>query len=263
MASPLDLGRHPAEVAAGTRVAYVPSAALVARRDAMEQLGGFDASLRVGEDVDLVWRAVAAGRAVRYVPGSAVIHAVRPSMRAWVSQRFEYGRSAAALDERHPGTVAPVVMSRWSALVWAHVMAGHPWAGAGVAAATTVRSVRALADLPRPVAGGLAVGGHLGVGRQLARASTRAWWPVTLGAAALVPRSRRSVAVGIAVSLVSAWSDSTDRGTIGTGPVRFALLHSIDDAAYGAGVWWGCVERRSFRALRPRLTAPGATSRNG
>ena len=66
-ASPLDLGPHGGLVGPDRRTAYVPAAALVARRDALLALGGFDESLRFGEDVDLVWRLLAAGHEVRYV----------------------------------------------------------------------------------------------------------------------------------------------------------------------------------------------------
>src|SRR4029079_460923 len=48
--SPLDLGDEAARVAAGTRVSYVPAAALVVRTEALRAIGGFDETLRVGED---------------------------------------------------------------------------------------------------------------------------------------------------------------------------------------------------------------------
>ena len=61
----LDLGDAEARVVPGTRVAYVPTAALVVRRAALVQGAGagsvFDPALRWGEDVDLVWRLHAAG----------------------------------------------------------------------------------------------------------------------------------------------------------------------------------------------------------
>ena len=64
-ACPLDLGGAEARVVPGTRVAYVPTAALLARRAALVQSAGpdgvFDPSLRRGEDVDLVWRLHEAG----------------------------------------------------------------------------------------------------------------------------------------------------------------------------------------------------------
>jgi len=57
--SPLDLGAREGPVVPQSRIAYVPSAALVARREALGS--GFAEALRTGEDVDLIWRACAAG----------------------------------------------------------------------------------------------------------------------------------------------------------------------------------------------------------
>src|SRR5690348_12528826 len=65
----LDLGDAEARVVPGTRVAYVPTAALVVRRAALGGAGAgsvFDPALRWGEDVDLVWRLHAAGWRIRY-----------------------------------------------------------------------------------------------------------------------------------------------------------------------------------------------------
>ena len=71
--SPLDLGPEPARVRAGTRVSYVPAAAIVCRVDAIREIGGFDEALRFGEDVDLVWRLDAAGWRCRYEPVATVV----------------------------------------------------------------------------------------------------------------------------------------------------------------------------------------------
>jgi mycofactocin system glycosyltransferase len=54
--SPLDLGPDPSPVRPKARVPYVPTAALVVRRGALEHLDGLDDAMRVGEDVDFVWR---------------------------------------------------------------------------------------------------------------------------------------------------------------------------------------------------------------
>ena len=58
--SPLDLGPTPARVRSVTRISYVPAAAAVVRVAALAAVGGFDVTLRFGEDVDLVWRLDAA-----------------------------------------------------------------------------------------------------------------------------------------------------------------------------------------------------------
>jgi hypothetical protein len=34
-----------------------------------------------------------------------------------------------------------------------------------------------------------------------------------------------------------------------------AVGRRLDDLAYGAGLWWGSLKARSFRALVPRLPA--------
>jgi len=57
-------------------VDWVSGACLMARRDAWEQIGGFDpAYFMYMEDVDLCWRARAAGWEVGYEPAAVVVHA--------------------------------------------------------------------------------------------------------------------------------------------------------------------------------------------
>jgi len=259
VASPLDLGRHRSPVAPGRPVSYVPSAALVGRTASLVALGGFDPTLDVGEDVDLVWRAVAEGSRVRYEPAAEVFHEPRPDLGGWLAQRFGYGRSAAALDRRHPGRVAPVVFSPWSAAVWVLAVAGAPLSAVGLAAFTAARLCRRLPDLPRGEVGRLALGGHLGAGRQLARASTRSGWPLAFLAAASGRRARRWVLAASVVSVTESWRNASDRGPMEIDPLRFAALALLDDMAYGAGVWAGCAQQRSFRALLPAAS----TSRDG
>src|SRR5690606_32229620 len=72
----LDLGPHARRVAPGGQIGYVPSAALLVRRAALPD-PPFEPGLRVGEDVDLVWRLVDAGWSVRYLPAAEVHHEVR------------------------------------------------------------------------------------------------------------------------------------------------------------------------------------------
>src|SRR5262249_58689807 len=57
--STLDMGQRPSIVRPGSRVPYVPGAALVVRAAAAGP--GFAEDMQVGEDVDLVWRLGAAG----------------------------------------------------------------------------------------------------------------------------------------------------------------------------------------------------------
>jgi mycofactocin system glycosyltransferase len=238
--SPLDLGDESARIRAGTRVSYVPTAAVVVRRDALGAIGGFDPALRTGEDVDAVWRLDESGYRCRYEPAVEVLHEPRPTWASWVRQRRGYGRSAGPLARRHRGAVPPVAVSGWSAAVWGTaVLAPFP-AGAvtavATAGATAVALQRRIGSWPLAVR--LTGLGHLHAGRQLASAVRRAWWPV-LVPVALWSRWARRV-------LVLAALDGLRRG----GPIRLA-----DDAAYAVGVWEGAWRARTVAPLAPDLTS--------
>jgi mycofactocin glycosyltransferase len=236
--SPLDLGPEPARVRAGTRVSYVPAAAIVCRVEAVRSIGGFHTDLRFGEDVDLVWRLDQAGWRCRYEPAVEVLHQPRTSWTAWVTQRIGYGSSAAPLARRHPGALAPVGMSGWSAGAWLLGATGHPVAGTAVGVGSALALTEVLDDVPPDVAFRLAALGNAHAGRTLADAVRRVWWPL-VGVAALRSRVARRVAVA---SLVAAGR-----------PMRV-----LDDLAYGVGVWRGVLRERTIAPLLPRFSSwPG------
>ncbi|MEJ7703060.1 MAG: mycofactocin biosynthesis glycosyltransferase MftF [Geodermatophilaceae bacterium] len=108
-ASSLDLGPREGPVHPHGGVPYVPSAALLVRRAALGD--GYDETMHVAEDVDLVWRLVADGWRVRYEPAALVAHEHRTSLGAWARRRAFYGTGAAQLAARHSAAVAPVVLS--------------------------------------------------------------------------------------------------------------------------------------------------------
>jgi mycofactocin glycosyltransferase len=242
--SPLDLGPAPGRIAPGTRLSYVPAAALLVRADALRAIGGFDRSLRVGEDVDAVWRLVEAGWRCRYEPASVVHHAPRASWKALVGQRVAYGSAAAPLARRHRGALAPVRVSGWSGGVWGLLAAGRPFAALGLAGATTAALVPKLRGVPPAESVRLAGLGHLYAGRSLADAARRAWWPLLL-AGAVVSRRVRWVA---ALAALPALLDG-------------GVPRLVDDLAYGAGVWKGVLAERDPAPLIPELTSwPGRST---
>ena len=262
VSSPLDLGPREAVVRARSPVAYVPTAALVVRRAALEDLGGFDETLVVGEDVDFIWRLVAAGWTVRYEPRVTVRHPIRPNWPAWAKQRYRYGTSAAALARRHGEAVAPAAVSPWTAAAWGLVAAGHPVLGVGAAACSTAMLAGRFPSLPlAPIPNMEAVEvpvvevvrlaglGHLGGGLALARALRRAWPPLAVLLALTSRRGRPAVAAAAVVPGLVDWVKGRPR----LDPVRFLGLRLADDLAYAAGVWAGCARERSLRALRPNL----------
>ncbi len=249
--SPLDLGGEPARVRPNTRVSYVPAAALAVRRSVFDEIGGFDETLRFGEDVDFIWRVVANERVVRYEPSSIVRHSPRSSIGALARQRFGYGSAAARLEARHPGSVRPLRINRWSAIGWGLVALGHPFVGLAVGAGSTA----ALADKMRSapdrwmVAGRLAGLGNLHAGRLVASAITRTWWPIVVVLALVSKRARRVLAVSAVVPNIWRWT----RRKPEVDPLRYVALRVIDDASYGAGVWSGARREGSWDAIRPRF----------
>lgn len=247
--SPLDLGDQPARVSPGSRVSYVPAAALVCRTDALRDAGGFEPAMRVGEDVDLVWRLVAAGHRCRYEPSAVVHHRPRHSLGGLLRQRVGYGRSAAPLARRHPGALAPVRMSGWSLATWALVAMRRPWLATVLAAGTAVALQRKLRDVPHAAAAMLALRGHLAAGRQLAKGVTRVWWPLALAVAWVVPRARLPlVAACVGPSAVEALRQRSSQ------PLRDLPLLLADEMAYGAGVWRGVIDEREPGPLVPDLS---------
>ncbi|MFG2547752.1 mycofactocin biosynthesis glycosyltransferase MftF [Streptomyces sp. NPDC048594] len=243
--SPLDLGPLPATVRPGSRVSYVPTAALVVRVRALREAAGFDERLRYGEDVDLVWRLTAAGHTVRYEPASVVHHQPRATWPALLRQRFGYGSSAAPLALRHPKAAAPVKASPWSLAAWAALAAGYPRTAVLTALTTAALLPRKLEPVGVPAKESLelALRGHWGVGHQLADAATRAWWPAAVPVLAATGRGRLLLAAAVARHAVD-WR----RRRPAVGLPSWTAARVADDLAYGAGVWWG--------ALRHRTTAP-------
>lgn len=239
--SPLDLGDQPARIRAGTRVSYVPGAALVVRVEALDSIGGFDERLRFGEDVDLVWRLDEAGWHCRYDPSATVWHEPRRSWRERLRQHAGYGTSAAPLAMRHPRSLSPVHVNSWTAAAWSSALLGRWRLALVLGAGSSVALVGKLSDLPPRESLGLAVRGHLLAGQQFAAAARRVWWPI-LAVVALVSRRGRWWAALAVLSDVKA---------------------APTDLAYGWGVWTGMRRLRTMAPLVPRLSAwpPGRQPR--
>ena len=256
--STLDMGQRPSIVRPGSRVPYVPGAALVVRKEAAG--AGFAEDMQVGEDVDFVWRLGAAGWRVRYEPAAVMGHQHRVRLREWFARRKDYGTSAAGLELRHPGAVRPLYASVWTAVAWLAAALGHPAAGAVVTGTGTALLARRLAqvtgeDWPRPagsaawrLAARQAGGGTLAAARPLGSAISRTWWPVALPAAIAVRRLRLPLAALVLAPPLLDWLDRRPP----LDPARYVAARLLDDAGYSLGVWQGCAERRTVRPLLPR-----------
>jgi cellulose synthase/poly-beta-1,6-N-acetylglucosamine synthase-like glycosyltransferase len=198
------MGVRPARVARGSRVSYVPSTALLVRREALLALDGFEESLRYGEDVDLCWRFDDAGWSVRYDPRVVVEH-VEPQGWPALARRFRYGTSAAPLARRHPGALRGPSLRGITAPL---SLAGAQSAGETSLPPELLR--RVVRTAPTSTVTGLL------------RWATPLWWPAL--------------------------------AVVGAHPKQ-AVAAVVDEAAYGAGVWWGCVRSGTFEPVLPSLSA--------
>jgi mycofactocin glycosyltransferase len=251
--SALDMGPRPSPIRPYSPVWYVPSAAMVARRDALG--AGFDEDLSLGEDVDLVWRLHDAGWQLRYDPRITVAHEARVRPRAWYRRRVAYNESVALLLRRHPERLPVLFMGPPAAFAWGAALGGSPVPVLALAALRAVRLRRAVADR-LPSAGVWASRAALDAtareAHDLGRALAGPWAPFAVGLLRAVPRARRRVAMLLAAMLVRDWLD--DRPALD--PLSYAALRLVDESSRGVGIWLGCLRERDFTGLLPRRPPP-------
>jgi mycofactocin system glycosyltransferase len=246
--SSLDMGLQPSLVRPYGRVWYVPSAAMVARREALG--AGFDERLEIGEDVDLVWRLHDAGWQTRYEPRVAVAHAHRIEPVAWYRRRVFYNASVAPLRRRHPARLPVLFLTPPAAVAWSTALFAWPGSLAVLAAVRAGRRRNALsARLPGAsrVAVGMGIRETVHEGGELARALAGPWSPLVF--AALLMPGRRRIARRLA-ALFAAWllrDWVTDRPSLD--PLTYGALRLADESARGIGIWQGCIQSRDFRSL--------------
>jgi len=252
--SPLDMGARPQIVVPGGPVGYLPSACMMVRRSAVG--AGFDQTLRIGEDVDLVWRLHDQGWLVRYLADVVVTHRARTSWSAWWHQRVQYGVSSGELAKRHPGRLAPLRVDPWTLVAWGTVFIGRPSLGARIISVNSEALIERLedsADEPEHVAREVVAKGMVKSGGPLARAAVRTFGPLIL-LFALHPKLRRRVLALFVVGTAWRW--------------RKTQLHPLDvpvaiadDVAYSLGVAKGAIKSRSFATMTPDITKSSVTLR--
>jgi mycofactocin system glycosyltransferase len=259
--SSLDLGQREAPVIPYTTVSYVPSAAIVCRTSKLRDIGGFDETLRSGEDVDLCWRLVEAGARLRYEPIAQVGHDHRTQLRDWIARKAFYGESAAPLSVRHPDKIAPLMISGWALAAWVLMAIGSSFsylASLLVAALTGRRIAKTLQGSDTRIWDVLAVAarGLWSSAMQLASAICRHYWPIALLAAIVFRPCRRVVLIAAVVDGVVDWASrrrSADEDARPIGLLTYILLKRLDDLAYGLGLWYGVVRERNIGPLKPQI----------
>lgn len=249
--SSLDLGPTSALVRPHSAVSWVPAAVMLARVEALGD--GFDDTMKVGEDVDLVWRLVDGGWRVRYDADVSAQHEHREALSSWFERKAFYGSGAALLALRHGTKVAPARLTPLGAGMILAAVAQRRWsipAMFGMTALMAADITSKLGNSPRPgrlgselVAKGLSA--NLSQGTQLL---LRHWWPVTALALPFSRRVRRACLAAAVIDTIVEVRRVRPR-RIGS----FVLLRRLDDVAYGLGLWVGAARCRSTAALVPTI----------
>jgi mycofactocin glycosyltransferase len=248
--SALDMGPVAAAVKPLSPLSWIPSAVLVGRVSAIAE--GFDSELRVGEDVDLVWRLNKAGWRVRYEPQATAGHEHRSSFSQWFALKVSYGTGAVPLAARHPREIAPAVMSPWSVAFMAALMAQRKWSlpvALGIAVWRTVLNGKTLASAQHPYSLGasLTVQGIVSATQQTSALMLKHWWPLTAIGCVFSQRIREAALVAAVVDVAVEYEKNPGELDV----VRFGVAKRLDDIAYGTGVWLASWRAKTLSALKP------------
>lgn len=260
--SPLDMGEAAGTVGPEEPVAYLPSCNLAADRMTLRRLGGFDERMALGEDADLVWRAVRAGLGVRYEPAAKVVHRHRTRLAALLRRRADYGSSEADLQLRHPEArrvmMVPVVGAASLASLAMLPVARQVGIGLG-ALATIAVCVELRAKLRRLRRTGLrlptrkvaaAVMRQHGAGLYHLGANVARYYGLpSLGVSVLRPPLLPPVLLLLVIPPLVDHRRLRPEMSL----TSFASMYWSEMAAYQIGVWRGCFERRTLRPLVPIL----------
>lgn len=91
---------------------YYPRSFNLGCRTALyKEMGGFDTSMRYGEDLDFSMRLHERGAHVRLIPEAFVYHKRRSTFAQFYRQVFKFGGARVALSRRHRALSAPFIYS--------------------------------------------------------------------------------------------------------------------------------------------------------
>ena len=260
--SPLDMGLAGGAVGPREPVAYLPSCNLAADREMLRRLGGFDEGMALGEDADLVWRALRDGCGARYEPAAKIVHRHRTRLLALLRRRADYGSSEADLQLRHPEArrqmMVPVVGAAWLAALPLAPVAWQASLGLAALAALVLcvelgakwrRLRRAGVRLPARMVAAAVMRQH-GAGLYHLGANVVRYYSLPLlGTSLLWPGLLPPV---LTLLVIPPLMDHR-RLRPAMSVTSFAFCYWSEMATYQIGVWQGCLKRRTIRPLMPVL----------
>jgi glycosyltransferase involved in cell wall biosynthesis len=229
---------------ASDRAEHVPGCNMAFRRSDLAGVGGFDpVYTAAGDDVDICWKVLDAGRGIGFHPAALVWHHRRPGARAFLRQQRGYGRAEALVAARHPQRYNGLGAARWQGRIYnplaAHAGRRRVYGGRfGTAAYQSVyRGGGFGLDIAHQL--GVPVAAVLLATAPLALASAGLGLPAVAGAASLVgllavdatrispPRSVRRGRAGFRIATAALWLAQPLARTWGRLRARREALHGL------------------------------------
>ena len=262
--SPLDMGTVFGDLDPRGPRFFCPTADIVVKRSDFERCGGFSTELRVGEDVDMCLRLMAAGGRIRYLPEALVTHEPPRRARDIANRRYAYARSESFLWGRHPVTRSGIRMSVPRVIGALSLMAAlrrrsKRLAVVAVAALLAPTARRVAQDGVGVVSRFREPGFALGrVTSTLTNLSRYHATTLLIGELAL----RRSIPVVAPACIVG--SAVCDYATLRPplGAATYVPLHVLEDLAYSSGVTAGALRPSFLRAAAGAMRSGLASQAN-
>ena len=260
--SPLDRGAFATEVTPTAAVSYLPTCNLLVRRGTLLAQGGFDAALRVGEDVDFIWRMLRTGARAWYAPTGRVVHDHRVRWGEWLRRRADYGSSEAMLQQRHPEgrrrmplpvigllsllAVALIPRFGWSGF-WPITLAALLFGAELIEKRRKLRNLGVTLPLTLTAA---ALGREHAAAFYHLSANVIRYYSLPLLVSGLVwPSGLPALALLLAVAPLTDYQRLRPR----LSRLTFVGLYWLELAAYQVGIWRGCWQQRTLLPLLPLL----------
>jgi mycofactocin glycosyltransferase len=254
--SSLSLGSRERSGSSGDDTFYLPSCNLLLRRTVFLGVGGFEDSMHVGEDVDLTWRLRDGGWTIAYLPKGTVYHEHRSNLRSFMSRRFDYGTSEGLLQRLHPHRRKRMVIPPLLATVLALCLLAPFASWWPLAAALGILTVDTMIVRLRFARRGLPLGPAVLLAGRLRAMGSLVYYlsyhliryysiPLIVGAL-FFPAFRLAF---IALLGCAAGVDHAIKKPM-LSFLPFAGIYLLEQLAYGAGVFRGCLDRRCFSSYR-------------
>jgi cellulose synthase/poly-beta-1,6-N-acetylglucosamine synthase-like glycosyltransferase len=226
------------------------------RRSAFRSVGGFDDSMHVGEDVDLTWRLRDRRWSICYLPLGNILHEHRSSVRSFMSRRFDYGTSEGMLQLLHPtrhkrmvippllATILVLCLMTFFTGGWSLLAAGGVLLSDAVAVRLRTGKQRLPISLAAILAGRLRALGSLVyyLSYHLVRYYSTALIMISLFVPVLWPL------FGTVLGCAAGVDYAVKKPKLSF--YTFTGIYLLEQLAYGAGVFWGCLSRRCFASYR-------------